>query len=121
MGKIRLNDMLFFGYHGVDESEQNRGGTFEVDLEMQTSLDSAADSDNLDQTIDYASVYKTVHTCLTGTRYYLLEALAGHIANSILEDFSVDSVNVVVRKRHAPVKGVMGSVEVEIDRTREQL
>ena len=33
MAIIRMKKMLFYGYHGVDESEQKRGGTFEVDLE----------------------------------------------------------------------------------------
>lgn len=119
MGKIRLNDMLFYGYHGVDESEQDRGGTFEVDLEMHTSLIEATVSDSLGKTVDYSRVYQTVHDCLTGKKYYLLETLAGHIARSVLDKFDVDSVLVRVRKRHAPVKGVMGSVEVEIERSRE--
>ncbi|MEE9165912.1 MAG: dihydroneopterin aldolase [Candidatus Neomarinimicrobiota bacterium] len=118
MGKIRLNNMLFYGYHGVDESEQDRGGTFEVDLELRASLADAATSDSLKRTIDYSEVYQTVHDCLTDKRFFLLETLAGHIANSILEKYQVDSVQVNVRKRHAPVKGVMGSVEVEIERDR---
>jgi len=121
MGKIRLNNMLFYGYHGVDESEQNRGGTFEVDLEMQTSLAKAAFADNLNMTIDYSAVYQTVHDCLTGKKYYLLETLACHIAKSILEKFDINRVTVKVRKPHAPIKGVMGSVEVEIDRSRDDI
>ncbi|MBL7047707.1 MAG: dihydroneopterin aldolase, partial [Candidatus Marinimicrobia bacterium] len=57
MGIIRLNKMLFYGYHGVDELEQNRGGTFEVDLEMKTVLSKATFSDSLKDTIDYSAVY----------------------------------------------------------------
>lgn len=121
MGKIRLNNMLFYGYHGADESEQNRGGTFEVDLEMHTSLAIAASTDNLTTTIDYSAVYQTVHDCLTGKKYYLLETLAGHIAKSVLEKFDINRVTVKVRKPHAPVKGVMGSVEVEIERSRDDV
>lgn len=121
MGKIRLNNMLFYGYHGVDESEQDRGGTFEVDLELRASLSTAASSDRLRNTIDYAEVYQTVHDCLTGTRYFLLETLAGRIAEAVLDGFDIDSVAVKVRKPHAPVKGVMGSVEVEIERAKEDV
>lgn len=118
MGIIRLNKMLFYGYHGVDESEQSRGGMFEVDLELNMSLNKATDSDNLSDTIDYADVYQTVHDCLTEKRYYLLEALAGHIAETVLKDYPADKVVVKVRKPHAPVKGVLGSVEVEVEKSR---
>jgi len=38
MGVIRLKNMLFYGYHGVNESEKELGGKFEVDLELSTSL-----------------------------------------------------------------------------------
>ncbi|MCH7731261.1 MAG: dihydroneopterin aldolase [Candidatus Marinimicrobia bacterium] len=116
MGKIRLNNMLFYGYHGADESEQKRGGTFEVDLEIRTNLLEAASTDHLRDTIDYSDVYKAVHDCLTKKKYYLLEALANHIAKTILTQFNIDSVLVRVRKPHAPVKGVLGSVEIEIER-----
>ena len=119
MGKIRLRDMLFYGYHGVDESEQKRGGTFEVDLEMRVNLSEAVTSDSLQSTVDYAAAYQTVHDCLTGTKYYLLEKLAGHIAKTLLEDFDLESVKVTVRKKHAPVRGIMGDVEVEIERKPE--
>jgi len=113
--------MLFYGYHGVDESEQNRGGTFEVDLEMETKLADAASSDNLKMTVDYSDVYNLVHDCLTGKKFYLLEKLAGHIAKSVITTFNVEHVMVKVRKPHAPVRGVMGSVEVEIERSREDI
>ena len=46
MGKIRLNQMLFYGYHGADESEQSHGGTFEVDLELRTTIHNAAQSED---------------------------------------------------------------------------
>jgi len=119
MGIIRLNKMLFYGYHGVDELEQNRGGTFEVDLEMKTVLAKASHTDSLKDTIDYSAVYNTVHDCLTSTKHYLLESLAGHVANTILAEFDVSWVKVNVRKPQAPVKGVLESVEVEIERSRD--
>ena len=116
MAIIRMKKMLFYGYHGVDESEQKRGGTFEVDLEMCCDFTTSMKSDYLEDTVDYSEIYRTVHDCLTGTRYYLLEALATHIADSLLEAYSIQTVKVVVRKPHAPVKGVLGSVEFELEK-----
>jgi len=110
--------MQFYGYHGVHESEKELGGKFEVDLELRTSLQKSITSDNLQDTIDYQAIYETVAHCLQKNKFYLLEALAGHIAKSILTQFNIDSLNIRVRKPHAPVRGVLDSVEVEVDRSR---
>ncbi|NQU27008.1 MAG: dihydroneopterin aldolase [Candidatus Marinimicrobia bacterium] len=118
MGKIRLNNMQFYGYHGVHDSEKELGGKFEVDLELRTSLKKSIASDALADTIDYQAVYKIVSNSLEKNKFYLLEALAGHIAKSLLTTFAVDSVLIKVRKPHAPVKGVLDTVEVEIERYR---
>ncbi len=118
MGIIRLKNMQFYGYHGVHESEKELGGKFEVDLELRTSLAKSIESDALQDTIDYQAVYDTVENSLKRHKFYLLEALAGHIAKSLLRNFHIDSLVIRVRKPHAPVRGVLDTVEVEIDRSR---
>ena len=85
--------MQFYGYHGVHDSEKELGGKFEVDLELRTSLQKSIASDNLQDTIDYQAIYETVEHCLQKNKFYLLEALAGHIAKSILTQFNIDSLN----------------------------
>ncbi len=110
--------MQFYGYHGVHESEKTLGGKFEVDLELRTSLTKSIASDALSDTIDYQAVYDIVSNSLEKNKFYLLEALAGHIAKSLLTSFPIDSVLIKVRKPHAPVKGVLDTVEVEIERHR---
>lgn len=110
--------MQFYGYHGVHDSEKELGGKFEVDLELYTSLKKPIESDHLQDTIDYQAVYDTVEKSLKEHKFYLLEALAGHIAKSLLVKFHIDSLNIRVRKPHAPVRGVLDTVEVEIERGR---
>ena len=78
-----------------------------MDLELKGNLSISMESDQLEDTVDYAEIYQTV-----------LEALASHIADSILSSYPLNSVKVTVRKPHAPVKGVLGSVEVEIEKER---
>lgn len=110
--------MQFYGYHGVHESEKQLGGKFEVDLELYTSLKKSIASDDLRDTIDYQAVYDSVEKSLKEHKYYLLEALAGQISRAILTSFNIDSLIIRVRKPHAPVRGVLDTVEVEIERTR---
>ena len=41
MDIIRLKNMVFYGYHGVYESEKALGGKFEVDLNIYKDLKQA--------------------------------------------------------------------------------
>ena len=119
MGPIRLKNMQFYGFHGVDKSEKHLGGRFEVDVEMKLSLKKSCNSDELDDTVNYEKIYKTVDTCVNKDKFYLIEALANSIAKDILINFPINSILVRVRKPHAPVKGVLDTVEVELKRTKQ--
>ena len=92
MGVIRLKNMLFYGYHGVNESEKELGGKFEVDLELSISLKKPGLSDDLHDTVDYEAVYKTVNNCVESKRYFLLEALAEDISRSVIKKYNIDAV-----------------------------
>lgn len=119
MDVIRLKNMVFYGYHGVSEFEKSLGGKFEVDLDIYKDLRKAGQSDNLKDTLNYEKIYKTVQNCTKRNKYYLIETLADRIAESILRKYKTDKVIVRVRKPHAPVKGVLDTVEVEITRTKK--
>ena len=121
MGTIQLKNMQFYGFHGVDESEKHLGGRFEVDVEMQLSLAKACNSDELHDTVNYEKIYKTVNDCVSKDKFYLIEALANSIAKDILINYPINSILVRVRKPHAPVKGVLDTVEVELKRTKQDL
>jgi len=119
MGVIRLINMQFYGFHGVSESEKHLGGRFEVDVEMILSLKAACFTDDMNDTVNYESIYQTVDMCVKKDKFYLIEALANSIAKDILSNHSIDSIIVRVRKPHAPVRGVLDTVEVEIERSKE--
>ena len=119
MDTIRLKNMQFYGFHGVDKSEKHLGGRFEVDVEMQLSLTNTCDSDDLNDTVNYERIYKTVNACVSKDKFYLIEALANSIAKDILINYPINSIKVRVRKPHAPVKGVLDTVEVELNRSQE--
>jgi dihydroneopterin aldolase len=119
MGIIRLKNIQLYGFHGVNESEKDLGGRFEVDVELSLSLQSACISDNLKDTINYESVYKIVDSCVKRDKFYLIEALANSIAEDILKDRRIESIVVRVRKPQAPIKGVLDTIEVEIERSQK--
>jgi 7,8-dihydroneopterin aldolase/epimerase/oxygenase len=117
---IRLQNAVFYAYHGVLSDEQNLGGKFQVDVELHCDLSRGAKSDSLKETVDYERVYDCVRGIVVGHKFLLLERLGSEIAHGILNQFSkVQRVVVRVRKPGAAVKGVIDYVEVEISGDRE--
>jgi 7,8-dihydroneopterin aldolase/epimerase/oxygenase len=119
LGVIRLHNAVFYAYHGVQVDEQNLGGKFEVDVDLHCDLSQGAESDHLDDTVNYERVYDCIRTMVLERKHLLLESLASAIGRGIIKNFSkVKSVTVKVRKPSAPVKGVIDYVEVELTVTR---
>ncbi|MBL7135164.1 MAG: dihydroneopterin aldolase [Candidatus Marinimicrobia bacterium] len=121
MGRVKLKNMVFYGYHGVVEQEKVLGGKYEVDIEFEFDMTSAIKTDHLRDTISYEEIYQLVQDIVTHSKFHLIEALAGKLLRVIFNTYPVDLVLVRIRKPNAPVKGVLDTVEVEISRTREEM
>ncbi|HEX7021961.1 MAG TPA: dihydroneopterin aldolase [Trueperaceae bacterium] len=117
MDKIALIGLEFHGYHGVRAEEASLGARFVVDIEM--GLDLSNTGDDLAATVDYADAYRLVKEELEERRYYLIEALANHLADRILAAFApLVELTVRVHKPHAPLAGVFRDVYAEVRRQR---
>ena len=84
--KIELRRMTFYAYHGVAPQETRVGNTFIVDLILTAPLENAVWSDDLSDTINYATVYETVKAEMTITSR-LHEHAAGRILKALKERF----------------------------------
>lgn len=113
---IRLNNMMFYAYHGVEPSEKQMGQRFEVDVELFLELTKAGHSDQLSDTVDYTHVYQAIEEIMLESDFNLLEALAEEISQTIIERFPVTATTVRVRKPHVSLRGIADGVEVEITR-----
>ena len=58
MDKIVIKGLRVFAYHGVNPEEKENGQTFELDITLHTDLSRAGMTDDLNDTINYASVAK---------------------------------------------------------------
>jgi dihydroneopterin aldolase len=118
--KICLRGLSFFAYHGVMPEEITLGQRFLVDADLYKCLRAAGQSDQVEDTINYAEVYQTIQAVVTGERYNLLERLAERVADQILQKFSCDGVRIVVHKPGAPIAGIFEDVAIEIYRERKK-
>ena len=116
--KIFLEDVRFYGHHGVTDAQQTVGAWFSVDVELTLDLTPASLSDDLGATVDYGEVAHRVVEIGTKERVNLLERLAALVADGLLREFPVQVVRVRVRKLTPPMEGIYGVPGVELMRGR---
>ena len=107
IGIIELEQMRFWAYHGCLESERSTGNLFLVDFRGELDLRTAAESDNLEDTVNYGRIYNAVKQEME-VPSDLLEHVAGRIVHRIAENFpEFSKFTVRVSKRRPPVEGAM--------------
>lgn len=106
IGVIELEGMEFKAYHGCLEQEKVRGNSFTVDFRGEMDLSAAAESDNLDDTVNYGDIYELIAYEMS-VPSELLENVAGRIVKEIERNFpQFTSFSVRVSKKRPPVDGV---------------
>ncbi|WP_206831421.1 dihydroneopterin aldolase [Alicyclobacillus fructus] len=117
--QLSLLGLVFYAYHGVYPEERRLGQRFTVDVHMYGDFRRAAESDDLDQAVNYAAVYEVVRAAVEGEPVRLIEALAERIAREVLSNFPlVSAVEIAVEKPAAPVPGPMETVRAVVRRAR---
>jgi dihydroneopterin aldolase len=120
MDRMTLRGMRFFGYHGVFPEENRLGQQFIVDVELRLNLSEAAVRDDLERTVNYAELHALVKSVAEGPPFKLIEALAGNVASSVLDAYTiVNEVTVRVTKPHPPFDIHFDGVTVELCRKRD--
>jgi dihydroneopterin aldolase len=119
MDKIIMENMGFYGYHGVLEQEKTIGQKFFVDAYLSLPLKKAGETDDLNFSVSYADVYLTIKKIVTEEKFNLLEALAEKICSEVLNSFKdVQKITVRIKKPEAPVAGIFDYFGVEMERVR---
>lgn len=111
--------MEFYGFHGVLSEETRLGQRFIVDLTVYTDLKKAGESDNLQDSINYAELFFICKKIVEGEPLKLIEAVAERIASNVLSSYkSIQECKVKVIKPDPPIPGHYQHVAVEIKRSR---
>ncbi len=120
MDKIYVNQMEFYGYHGVLPEENVLGQRFFVDIIAEAELRKAGITDELEQSVSYVDLFEICKMVVEGEPCKLIETLAEQISAQILNQLNkIKAVTVKVTKPDPPIRGHFQSVAVEIKRSRE--
>ena len=98
MDKITLTNAEFWVHVGVPEQERHKKQRILMDLDLFCSFKNAITSDNLEDTINYASVRDFVEDFLYEKKYHLIEKLAGDVATAVYKTFT---------RKNCPIKRIM--------------
>ncbi len=116
MGLIHLEEMEFYAFHGHFKEEQIVGNRFLVDLEIETDMTMPANTDELEDAVNYQLAYKLVQEEMK-KKSKLLENIAKRILDAIHNEFpSAQRVKVTIRKMNPPVGGKMRCIGVSLSR-----
>jgi dihydroneopterin aldolase len=119
MDKIFVNQMEFYGYHGVFPEKTRLGQRFVVDLMVFVDLKKAGETDELEHSVNYGELFRVCKEIVEGKPFKLVEAVAEKIAEIVLSQFTlVSEVTIKVIKPDPPIPGHYRSVAVEITRRR---
>jgi dihydroneopterin aldolase len=96
--RIELRGVEVHGRHGVLEEERRHGQRFLVDLDLDLADTTAADTDRIEDAVDYRDVVATVVEVSDARAYNLLEAFSSALADALLARFPLERARVTVRK-----------------------
>ncbi len=114
---IQLNNVQFYGYHGLYKEEQKLGNNFIVNLSVEF-IPTVNTISSIEETIDYVLVYDIVKRRLQ-IPTPLLETIVWDITNSIFEQFAiVQKVNIQITKEKVFIDTLNGNMSVSLSRTK---
>ena len=111
---IVLQDVRFRAFHGVLPQENEVGGDFLLTLRVGYPLEQAMISDDVNDTLNYASLYDIVRSEMQQPSH-LLEHVAGRVAKAVEDAFpQITSIDLKLTKVNPPMGADCQGAGVEV-------
>lgn len=95
---IFVSDLRIETVIGIWDWERKIRQTVSIDLEMGADIRRAAETDSIDDTLNYKAVAKRIQQFVSESEFQLVETLAEKVADIILSEFEVPWVTVRINK-----------------------
>jgi len=120
LGIIKVENIRVFANHGCLREETAIGSDYRVDLEVKADLKTSAQSDALEDTVDYVFLNSVVREEMNKPSK-LLETVAQRILTRIFkEDNMVTKATVSVSKINPPIGGDVEMVTIKMAERRKK-
>ena len=101
---------------GVNKAEREHEQEIRMQLFLWTDIAKASRSDNLEDALDYSTIYKEVVKQVEHSRFYLIERLAYEVATMCLQHPLTLKVKVVIEKIGALKKAESSGIELTLEK-----
>ena len=119
MGKIKVENIRIYAYHGCLKEETNVGSDYSVDIMVNSNLKKASKSDHLADTVDYVHINNIVKEEMKMPSK-LLEHVGKRILDRIFDELIiVTKAAVSVSKINPPIGGDVEKVTVVLKEKRK--
>ncbi|MBP5409902.1 MAG: dihydroneopterin aldolase [Prevotella sp.] len=111
---IYLRDVRFHAFHGVTPIEKEVGSDFTVSVRVAVDVSAAVEHDNVDVTLNYASLYEVIKREMM-IPSNLIEHVAARIGKAIFETFpQVEVLDISLMKINPPMGADCEGAGVEL-------
>lgn len=121
MKYLFLSNVKVYGSHGAYADEERLGNSFIIDIKLYGDFEKAEKSDNLQDTVDYETVFEIIKE-EAAIPARLLEHLAFRMIDRLSLIPKIHGVVLKIQKNNPPVKGEVGSSGyfMEVDFTKQR-
>lgn len=116
--RIEIRGIEVLARHGVLAEEQEKAQVFKVDVTVYTDVEKAAQTDDLADALDYATLAMEVREIVGGETHRLIETVATQVADMVMDHPDVSRSIVTIHKPDAPIDMVFEDVSVTVERSR---
>ena len=117
MDCIKIIQLEVYAYHGCEEHEKINGQKFYIDANLFTDIRTPGSSDDLNDTVNYATVCHFIEKFMVDNRFDLIEAAAEQTVRALLKEFpKIRDIDFSIYKPSAPVGLPFGNMAVSIRR-----
>ncbi len=118
MGKIFVEGIKIYAFHGCFKEEADIGTNFQVDVELDSDLSIPALSDDINDAVNYQAVFTVIKEQMA-IRSNILENVAKRITETLFQDFpEVTKVKLKVSKLNVPLGGHIDNVAIQMENER---
>ena len=114
-----MTGVKLFPQIGVLPEERSSSQECWADLTLWGNFVAAAETDSLDQSIDYCQVLATMQASAGARDFRLLETLAYEILKDILQHYPILRARIKLRKKPEILKKHLDFIEFEMEALRE--
>ena len=101
---------------GVNRDEREHEQEIRMQLFLWTDIAKASRSDNLEDALDYSTIYKEVVKQVEHSKFYLIERLAYEVATICLQHPLTLKAKVVIEKIGALKKAESAGIELTLEK-----